>query len=259
MSSPIQHCLNGLFVKYNLYKISAIALDKYVAVEGNRRLAALKSLYQQIEEGVINEDGIDEEYLGKLQKSIESVEVLLYKGNQNDISWMLQGIRHISGIKDWKPAQRAQLVANQVDKGLQFTAVGQKFGLSARAIGRLYRAYKGLEQMRTDDEYGTKTQDDYFSLFEEAYKNSKVREWLGWEEESFKFTKIDNLKQFYSWITPDDEHADKRRIHDPKHVRHLDQLIAKRREDLIGQVDQFEMEIEAAWGRASKDRNWSLQ
>ena len=26
MSSPIQHCLNGLFVKYNLYKISAIAL-----------------------------------------------------------------------------------------------------------------------------------------------------------------------------------------------------------------------------------------
>jgi predicted nucleic acid-binding protein len=26
MSSPIQHSLNGLFVKYNLYKISAIAL-----------------------------------------------------------------------------------------------------------------------------------------------------------------------------------------------------------------------------------------
>jgi hypothetical protein len=32
MSSPIQHSLNGLFVKYNLYKISAIALGNHLTL-----------------------------------------------------------------------------------------------------------------------------------------------------------------------------------------------------------------------------------
>ena len=41
--------------------------EKYVVVEGNRRLAALKSLHRLIEDEEINEEGIDEKYLEKLK------------------------------------------------------------------------------------------------------------------------------------------------------------------------------------------------
>jgi hypothetical protein len=235
---------------------------KYVAVEGNRRLAALKFLQNSIESSVITEEGITDEYLEELGKSISTIEVLLYQGTDaHEISWIFQGIRHISGIRDWEPAQRAQLVTHQIDiENMSFGQAGQKFGLTAVAVGRLYRAYKGLEQMRSDDDYGAKARNDYFSLFEEAYRNRKVRDWLGWKEETKRFENSDNLKQFYSWIVPNEESDNKRRIHDPKHVPILALLLERDRQDLMGQIDRHEVTIEEAKGRTeeagSRAYNW---
>ncbi len=232
--------------------------DSFVAVEGNRRLAALKMLHQRISDGLINEDGIDDEYLDALFKSVQEIEVLVYKGARtDDISWLLQGIRHISGIKDWKPAQRARLIAEQYerkDAQSSFTQVGQTFGLTAIAAGRLYRAYKGLQQMRDDNDFGTKASNDYFSLFEEAYRNTKVKGWLDWNDKEYKFQNTNHLKQFYSWISPDeeDEPEKRRRIHDPKHVQKLAILLANNREDLIDQIDRHEEKIEIAANRAAE-------
>jgi len=244
--------------------------EKYVAVEGNRRLAALKSLHHLIEAGEIDEDGINEEYLNNLKTTTANVEVLLYKGTEGDISWVLQGIRHISGIKEWSPAQRAILVAKQVDElksfddRAVFTRVGQQFGLSGKAVARLYRVHKALEQMRQDDEYGDKSQNENFTLFEEAQRNSAVKNWLEWDEDNQKFNNTTNLKQFYSWIAPDEESENKRRIHNPDHVKFLARLIEKKRSDLIGAIDRHEMTIEEAKGNinAIQDSdvyNWAAE
>lgn len=223
-----------------------------MAVEGNRRLAALKKLHREIADGTVRDDGIDQAYLDKLRGGVERLHVLLYKGSETDIAWILQGIRHISGIKDWEPAQRARLVAQQKEDGdLSFKQVGQKFGLSAQAVGRLYRAYKALKQMEDDDEYGAKAQHNHFTLFEEALKNPKVREWMRWDDNAYRFTDTDRARQFYSWMLPDEEHNDDRRLHDPRHVRFLSQLLEKNREDLIAQVGRHDLGIEEAWGQAA--------
>ncbi|MBA3920664.1 MAG: hypothetical protein H0X31_02725 [Nostocaceae cyanobacterium] len=230
--------------------------EKYVAVEGNRRLAALKSLNRLIEAGEISEEGIDDEYIEKLKASTQTIEVLLYKGTTNDISWRLQGIRHISGIKEWSPAQQATLVARLVEEGKNFTDVGQQFGLSGKAIGRLYRVHKSLSQMRSDDDYGEKSQNDQFTLFDEAYKHKAVRDWLQWDEDKHKYTNTSNLKQFYSWIVPNEDHEEKqRRIKDPRHIRYLAELIEKKRNDLLSAIDLHEMTIEEAWGNINATPN----
>ncbi|KYC35737.1 hypothetical protein WA1_08010 [Scytonema hofmannii PCC 7110] len=231
--------------------------NKYVVVEGNRRLSALKSLHRLIEESEINEEGINEEYLEKLKAATQTIEVLLYKGSSNDISWRLQGIRHISGIKEWSPAQQAILIARLKDEdGYSFTEVGQQFGLSGKAIGRLYRIHKSLNQMRTDDEYGDKAQNDQFTLFDEAYKHKTVRDWLEWDENEYKYKNTSNLKQFYSWIVPDEEHEEKlRRIKDPRHMRYLAELLDKKRPDLLNAIERHEMTIEEAWGRIDAASN----
>lgn len=221
----------------------------YVVVEGNRRLAAIKLLRERIRDGLIIEENISEEYLSNLLAQTEELSVLVYSGSHSsDISWIFQGIRHIGGVRQWEPAQRAKLIADQYETGsYSFTETGQKFGLSARSVGRLYRSYKALEQMRSDDEYGSQARNDYFSLFEEAYRNSNVRKWLDWSETEFCFQNKDNLHRFYSWISPDEEDSEaRRRIHNPKHVKCLAALISDDNRSLIEKVERHELSIETA-------------
>lgn len=145
---------------------------------------------------------------------------------------------------------------------MTYSQAGQKFGLSAMAVGRLYRAYKGLQQMRADDDYGPKAKNEYFSLYEEAYRNRKVREWLGWDDTAFTFKNTDQVKQFYGWISPDAENDEKRRIHDPKQVQKVALLLEKGREDLIGQLDRHEITIDVAADRAMETPgayNWQKE
>jgi len=241
--------------------------DNYVALEGNRRLAALKNLHSRIDQGIVAEEGITKQYLAKLKASIANIEVLNYTGKEGEqIAWIFQGIRHISGIKTWKPAQRAKLLTQQVDElGMKFNEAGQKFGLTAISVGRLYRAYKSLKQMEDDDEYGKKFNSEYFTLFDEAYKNKVVRDWLAWDDAEGQkcFTNKGNLHQFYSWLVPDEENEGRlRRIHDPENIKVLANLLENSRTDLLGQIDRHEMSFEKAKGLLDSDNisfDWRYQ
>ena len=222
--------------------------DHYVVVEGNRRVAALRRLRQEIDGDRVAEEHITPEYLDELRRQTDSIEVLAYQGSDTaDISWILQGIRHISGVRDWTPAQRAKLVVDQVDLGRRFREAGQTFGLTSHAVGRLHRAYKALMQMREDDVYGGEVRDDYFTLFEEAYRNSVVRQWLDWNEQNARFEEEQHLQIFYSWIVPDPEDAEhRRRIHNPRHVKCLATLLHPAHQRWFAKVDRHDMHIDDA-------------
>ena len=245
---------NG-FLPLDKIVVRPISAGKYVVVEGNRRLAALKLLRSRIEEGTIVEEHVDDDYLDGLFQSTNELTILVYLGDVgNDISWILQGVRHISGIRPWQPAQRARLVADQIDtKGLSFSEAGQKFGLSAQGVGRLYRAYKALEQMRQDDDYQTMARNDYFSLFEEAIRNREARDWLDWDDDDYRFVNNNNLKQFYSWIVPDDDEDPPRRIHDPKQIKKLGTVVSdKSNSALLSRFDDREISIDLAYDTITK-------
>lgn len=235
--------------------------NKFIVVEGNRRFRSLTKLRSDIQEGTIFADDVSQDYLDDFLKKTSSIEVLVYEGQGGqDISWMLQGIRHIGGIRQWEPAQKAKLVVDQIDKeGKNFTTAGQHFGLSGVAVGRLYRTFRALAQMRKDDEYGVKARNDYFSLFEAAYRNHTIRAWLDWSETDGEFKNSNNLKRFYAWIAPDDE-WNKRRVHDPKHIKDLAYLIENRHLTLLSQFDDFELTLSEARFQATasdpKTKDW---
>lgn len=227
-----------------------VSNELYVVIEGNRRLTALKELRRRIADNRIVEEGISPEHIKAVNDSISELEVLLYTGTGSDnISWIFQGIRHISGIKEWGSAPQGNLINQLKLEGKSFTEIGQQFGMSAIKVGRLYRGFKGLEQMKNDDEYGRKTKPAYFSLFDEAYRNTTTRRWLGWDESQSTYQNVDNLKRFYALITPDEDNENERRLHDPKHVGLLAALIDKQRDDLLGEVERHETTIETAAGR----------
>lgn len=236
--------------------------DKYVVVEGNRRFRSLTKLRNDIDNDEISGEEVDENLLKRLYEQTRKIEVLIYNGDgKDDISWMLQGIRHISGIRSWEPAQRAKLVAEQVEKeNKKLGVVGQQFGLSAQATGRLYRTYKALLQMRMHEEYSEKARNDYFSLFEEVLRSSAMKEWLSWNENERCFKSVNNLNRFYSWITPDEEHKDVRRINDPKQIKSISYLIENHHHSLVNDFENHILTIEEARVKATendpKPKDW---
>ena len=219
----------------------------FVVVEGNRRFRSLSRLRDDIARGHAFDPDIPIENLEKLVSQTNQIEVLVYVGEGRDISWILQGIRHINGIRDWEPAQRAKLIADQIDRlGQTIAATGLQFGLSGVAVGRLYRPYKALAQMAADEDYGRKVRNDYFSLFEAVHRTSSLKDWLGWNDATRQFTNVENRKRFYSWITPDEEHGNTRRIHDPRHIKDVAYLVENQHWTLLGQFDDGELTIEQA-------------
>jgi ParB-like nuclease domain len=256
---------NGFLPLDRIVVRELIDLDgKYVVVEGNRRLAALRGVQERIAGAELDETEFDEDMQATLSASIQTINCLVYTGSDTgDIAWILQGIRHISGIRDWTPAQRAELVSREIDEhGLKPRQVGQMLGITTQQVNRLYRANRGLSQMLTDDDYGARAKKEYFTLFEEAHQKQNVRKWLGWDPSTETYSNEANLHTFYDLISEDPNNQDRRRIHDPRQISSLDKIVAAERKDLLDQLNSYEISVDEAKGRldeSENQKNWQDQ
>lgn len=174
----------------------------YIVIEGNRRLAAIKSLLAAERKREIT-------LQDHIKSTLETIEVLLLDSANNDYeaaTWFLQGIRHISGIRDWGPYQQAELVDRLMnEQNMTFTEAGKAVGAGRKKTGQMLRAYKGLKQMQQDPTYGDKASPDLFSHFEQAWVKTSLREWLDWDEKEQKYNNANRLQLFYQWITEDNQ------------------------------------------------------
>lgn len=172
--------------------------DKYLVIEGNRRLAAIRWIIEDYNAGVSISPSLIE--------SFNSLPVLVVDGEGEEIELFqiaLMGIRHVSGIKQWGGYQRAKLIAELRGKyHLDAGEVAERLGMSTQEVNRRYRAYKALDQMREDEEYGAYAGPELYPVFHEAVSLPAVRDWLGWSEEDTRFTNEEELIQFYSLIAP---------------------------------------------------------
>jgi hypothetical protein len=193
---------NG-FLPFERLVVIPYADDRYLVVEGNRRLAALRWIESDQKAGA--------EVPQPVMDALKSVPVVIVSDDAKDPAFReaLMGIRHVSGIKEWGGYQRAQLVASLKDKyKLESNEIAQRLGMSANEVNRRYRAFKALRQMMDHDEFGDAARPDMYPIFHEAVSLPAVRDWLGWNEDAAKFQNADELTRFYGLITPhsaDDE------------------------------------------------------
>lgn len=170
---------------------------KWVVIEGNRRLAAIKWILEDYDAGV----ALDETVLDSLKK----LPVVIAEQDAPDEVFRasLMGIRHVSGIRQWGGYQRAKLVTMMRDDlGLEAPDVAERVGMSTHEVNRRYRAFKALQQMQEDDDYGGYVKPSMYPLFHEAVSLPVVREWLKWDDEKSLFTDPETLQQFYDLLTP---------------------------------------------------------
>ena len=195
----------------------------FVVVEGNRRIAACKTLIQQHDSG-------EKTLFTEILDSIKKPKVLVLSEDTPAEArldqWVIQGIRHISGIRPWGAYQAAKTMEAMLNKlGYSEQEVSRALSISVQRVKRSMRVLSALQQMAESDDYAEYSGPDLYAYFDEVLKRPAVRKWLGWSDETRSFEEDDRLLQFYSWITPDDELDGRRRIPVAESVRRLDEVL----------------------------------
>lgn len=186
-----------------------------VVVEGNRRIAALLRLrktylgeetsrkWVEMIEGVPQPAGL-----------FDAVPYIRY-ANRGEVDAFL-GFRHVTGIKEWAPPEKAQFIAKLIDEnGLTYREVMRKIGSKTDTVERNYIAYRILVQMEETEGLDAKEVENRFSVLFLALRSKNVQRFLGIEN---KFGidpaevkspvdqgNLDQLKEFSLWLFGDQE------------------------------------------------------
>lgn len=153
---------------------------RLVVVEGNRRLAALRYLKLAADGHPVSPKW--RELLGKRkpdQKLFERIPYLL-AGSRKELSGYL-GFRHVSGIKEWQPKEKAAFIAKLIDEDkLTYAQVMRRIGSKTETVRRTYIAYRVLQQMHEyDEQIDVAKVEKKFSVLFLSLRYQNVQSFLG--------------------------------------------------------------------------------
>ena len=123
----------------------------FVVVEGNRRLAALKYLHAahygedvpRKWQTLVQNAQVSEKHFQKLFDEVPYILV----DSRREVDEFL-GFRHVTGIKQWHPEQKAQYIAKLIDeRQMSYEAVMRKIGSQTPTVRQHYISYQLLLQM----------------------------------------------------------------------------------------------------------------
>ena len=195
---------------------------RYIVVEGNRRVAALKHLQRRYEE-----DSID---LGRLDSALFSkVPVVRYANADPGQYLVMMGLHHITGKQRWPAINRAQAIKELHEHFDRDTdAVCRSLGISKREFNLSLRTL-ALVNAYKDSDYGDQFESDQYTVFREILGNPALREWLGWKNETCAASNEDRLERMFRWMSQE-ERDDENSVLPPVittigHVRELSRII----------------------------------
>lgn len=196
-------------------------LNEYYALEGNRRLAAIKWLLEDHEAGEVV---LKQEILNTL-KELE-IYVLTDVEDSQRAQNIIQGIRHMSGIRDWRPYQKAKVYNELILEGKMAGEIARMFGTNAPMVMRYYKAFLACREFQNDETYGQHWDVELFRMFDDVMRRPRLRsDWLGWDESTGKFKNVSELEYFYKWIIYDAE-TKERKIPGANYIKDLDEVVS---------------------------------
>jgi hypothetical protein len=194
----------------------------FLVVEGNRRVAALKSLIKDNDEEVLNLTGDQVDSFKKIPCAILVVD----KEHSRHAERVIMGIRHITGPREWGAYQQAQLIQQLHDEESQdFASIAQHLGLSTVEVSRRYRAMNALKAMESDELYSDKAEPEFYRLFHELVSLPEVRKRFGWDPENDQFTASESAREFFELIAPQTKETAEAKLKSFSDVRKLKYII----------------------------------
>ncbi|MBN1329160.1 MAG: hypothetical protein JXA54_06775 [Candidatus Heimdallarchaeota archaeon] len=202
----------GKLIKESIRNVGFLKIDRvvcktinikekeyYLLIEGNRRIAAVKDLLEDVK-------NLKVELPPFIMQSLKNIEIFILDNASYDNIWLIQGLRHISGISDWKAFEKSQAMKNlYLSNNHNTRVVGEIIGRNQKEIADYLRALVIYEEAKKDQDYGEIVQPNKWDFFIHLAQATEWTKWLGFVEgktnllES-KIKNYDNLKRFLSWL-----------------------------------------------------------
>jgi hypothetical protein len=153
---------------------------RWIVLEGNRRLVALLGMARpELRRTFDNADHWQE--LADQRAISLDLEVPVITADEREDADAIIGFRHIAGVVDWKPLQRAQFIAYLVDtRNKSFLEVADTVGEEEDIVRMLYRNQSIIERARQlgrDDL--ADASEERFGTFTAALNRTGIREFVG--------------------------------------------------------------------------------
>lgn len=153
--------------------------ERLVVVEGNRRLAALIYLRR-----AVNGEKVSKKWSSLVENKVVSNELFdqipyIQVESRKAIESFL-GFRHVTGIKEWKPEEKARYIVHLIDdRHMTYEQVMRKIGSKTRTVRENYVSYRLLLQMESKlEDFDSKFAEDRFSVMYLTLKTGGVQKYL---------------------------------------------------------------------------------
>jgi len=160
---------NGYFTEEPLVVIPKPPSKKYIVVEGNRRLAAIKFLLEEDLRRQAEDPDAWEALAKRLEEDLSEVPVVIYK-SRHEVTTAL-GYRHIAGILKWNPLAKARFIGKLVEqsgKEADFAEIARETGSRSDHIRKQYITYRAYLQAKDVFGIDTSELEKNYSVFYRA-------------------------------------------------------------------------------------------
>ncbi|MBE0540877.1 MAG: hypothetical protein IH623_05780 [Verrucomicrobia bacterium] len=195
-------------VKERLYGSAAL-----IVVEGNRRLAALRFLAKAAAGEPANSQWEEIVRGKKLPEKLFSKVPYLVAESRTEVASFL-GFRHVTGIKEWKPAEKAEFIAKLIEsRNLSYEDVRKRIGSKMPAIRQHYISYRLLLQMEQREDIDLERVEKKFSVLYLSLRTEGVRKYLDIDiqadptkaKKPVPPSRLKALAHFAQWLFGDDK------------------------------------------------------
>lgn len=173
---------HGFFQHEPLYVIAEPDCPNLIVLEGNRRLAAIKSI---LNPELVHGERMNR-FIAKITRDIKaqlltSLPILQLKDRED--AWRYIGFKHVNGAAKWGSYAKAQYIATVKHKfGKTLTEIAEQIGDANNIVKKLYQGLLVLDQadnqtdFKKNDTYAKRI---YFSHLYTAINYDNFRKFLG--------------------------------------------------------------------------------
>jgi hypothetical protein len=181
--------------------------NKFIVVEGNRRLAAVRLLRDSELRRLVKATDLPA-ISPKQRKALDQLPVSIYPDKKS--LWQFFGFRHVNGPKEWDSFSKAAYIASvRRDYEIPLEEIARKIGDQHSTVSRIYRGFVLLEQaekMTSFDRKDRIANRFYFSHLYTAADQKEFQTFLGIDpEKSIRDNPVPRahlpqLQEFMVWL-----------------------------------------------------------
>lgn|SRR3990167_570588 len=195
---------NG-FLRHERLIVCKFDGNKYIVLEGNRRLTAVRSIYEKLGPKL---DGLQDYVRQSLRtlpcfvlegESISGSEEIL--ASYRRAAEIYIGMRHLMGAKSWDPAARYEFQHSLIfNEGWAPEQVAERFGRSKTEVLRDLKAQVLYNDFRAFEKKSNVEHTVTYNAFAEAARAPSVMKWLGWSNPQMTFSKKEHESSFFHYL-----------------------------------------------------------